>query len=131
MLEQVYLFLAVKGNWWHNKFMQENSNNTNNIFPIIVVLIIVLLLVGGAYWYSQNDEMFQTDRNVEQVLEEEISDIPQEEIVEVTEVEEPVDFAVSNEEIEEIRSIANSLKIDHSDFIDAKLTLPDIDRNGL
>ncbi len=37
----------------------------------------------------------------------------------------------SNEEIEEIRSIANSLKIDHSDFIDAKLTIPDKDRKGL
>jgi len=37
----------------------------------------------------------------------------------------------SNEEIEEIRSIAKSLKIDHSDFIDAKLTISDIDRNGL
>jgi uncharacterized tellurite resistance protein B-like protein len=37
----------------------------------------------------------------------------------------------SNVEIEEIRSIANSLKISHSDFIDAKLTIPDIDRNGL
>ena len=37
----------------------------------------------------------------------------------------------SNKEIEEIRSIAASLKISHSDFIDAKLTIPDIDRNGL
>ena len=37
----------------------------------------------------------------------------------------------SNKEIEEIRSIATSLKIGHSDFIDAKLTIPDIDRNGL
>ncbi|MCK4966997.1 TerB family tellurite resistance protein, partial [bacterium] len=37
----------------------------------------------------------------------------------------------SNEEIEEIRSIAKSLKISHSDFIDAKLTIPNIDRNGL
>ncbi|MFC1538132.1 TerB family tellurite resistance protein [Candidatus Latescibacterota bacterium] len=37
----------------------------------------------------------------------------------------------SNEEIEEIRSIANSLKISHSDFIDAKLTIPDKDREGL
>ena len=37
----------------------------------------------------------------------------------------------SNEEIEEIRAIARSLKVSHSDFIDAKLTLPEIDRNGL
>ncbi|MFC1490807.1 TerB family tellurite resistance protein [Candidatus Latescibacterota bacterium] len=37
----------------------------------------------------------------------------------------------SNEEIEEIRTIANSLKISHADFIEAKLTIPDIDRNGL
>ena len=37
----------------------------------------------------------------------------------------------SNEEIEEIRTIAKGLKIGHSDFIDAKLTIPDIDRKGL
>ena len=37
----------------------------------------------------------------------------------------------SSEEIEEIRMIANSLKVSHSDFIDAKLTIPDSDRNGL
>ena len=37
----------------------------------------------------------------------------------------------STEEIEEIRSIAQGLKISHSDFIDAKLTIPDRDRNGL
>ena len=37
----------------------------------------------------------------------------------------------SNEEIEEIRAIARSLKVSHSDFIDAKLTIPDIDRSGL
>ncbi|MFH1300418.1 MAG: TerB family tellurite resistance protein [Planctomycetota bacterium] len=37
----------------------------------------------------------------------------------------------SYEEIEEIRTIANCLKISHSDFIDAKLTISDVDRNGL
>ena len=37
----------------------------------------------------------------------------------------------SSEEIEEIRTIAHSLKIEHADFIDAKLTIPDKDRNGL
>ena len=37
----------------------------------------------------------------------------------------------SSEEIEEIRSIANSLKVAHSDFIDAKLTISDSDRGGL
>jgi len=37
----------------------------------------------------------------------------------------------SYEEIEEIRTIANCLKISHSDFIDAKLTIFDVDRNGL
>ena len=37
----------------------------------------------------------------------------------------------SNVEIEEIRKIANNLKIGHSDFIDAKLSIPDEDRNGL
>jgi len=37
----------------------------------------------------------------------------------------------SNEEIEEIRTIAACLKISHSDFIDAKLSIPDSDRNGL
>ena len=37
----------------------------------------------------------------------------------------------SSEEIEEIRLIAKSLKISHSDFIKAKLTIPGIDRKGL
>jgi uncharacterized tellurite resistance protein B-like protein len=37
----------------------------------------------------------------------------------------------SNEEIEEIRKIANGLKVSHADFIEAKLTIPDIDRKGL
>jgi len=37
----------------------------------------------------------------------------------------------SYEEIEEIRTIANCLKISHSDFIDAKLTISDGDRNSL
>lgn len=36
-----------------------------------------------------------------------------------------------NQEIEEIRRIANSLKLSHKDFIDAKLTIPREDRNGL
>ena len=37
----------------------------------------------------------------------------------------------SYEEIEEIRTIANCLKISHYDFIDAKLTISDVDRNDL
>ncbi|MCD6307630.1 MAG: TerB family tellurite resistance protein, partial [Candidatus Latescibacteria bacterium] len=37
----------------------------------------------------------------------------------------------SLEEIEVIRTIATGLKISHSDFIDAKLSIPDSDRNGL
>ncbi|MFC2140498.1 TerB family tellurite resistance protein [Candidatus Auribacterota bacterium] len=37
----------------------------------------------------------------------------------------------SNEEIEEIRQIAKRLKVDHSDFINAKLTIPRKDRKGL
>ena len=37
----------------------------------------------------------------------------------------------SVEEIEEIRTIARGLKVSHSDFIDAKLTIPDRDRKGL
>jgi hypothetical protein len=36
----------------------------------------------------------------------------------------------SNEEIEEIRSIANSLRLTHKAFIDAKLTLPREKRAG-
>ena len=36
-----------------------------------------------------------------------------------------------NDEIEEIRRIAKSLKLSHKDFIDAKLTIPREDRNGL
>jgi uncharacterized tellurite resistance protein B-like protein len=34
-------------------------------------------------------------------------------------------------EIEEIRKIAKYLKVSHSDFIEAKLTIPRVDRNGL
>jgi len=41
-----------------------------------------------------------------------------------------VSEGTSSQEIEEIRTIANSLKVSHSDFIDAKLTIPDRDRNG-
>ena len=37
----------------------------------------------------------------------------------------------SNEEIEEIRKIAYSLKIDHANFIDAKLSISNEDRKGL
>ncbi|MBN1294273.1 MAG: TerB family tellurite resistance protein [Candidatus Latescibacteria bacterium] len=37
----------------------------------------------------------------------------------------------SSEEIEEIRSIAQGLKISHADFIEAKLTISDNDRKGL
>lgn len=37
----------------------------------------------------------------------------------------------SNDEIEEIRRVAKSLKLSHQDFIDAKLTIPRKDRNGL
>lgn len=37
----------------------------------------------------------------------------------------------SNDEIEEIRRIAKSLKLSHKDFIDAKLTISREDRNGL
>ena len=36
-----------------------------------------------------------------------------------------------NDEIEEIRRVAKSLKLPHKDFIDAKLTIPREDRNGL
>lgn len=36
-----------------------------------------------------------------------------------------------NEEIEEIRRVAKGLKLSHKDFIDAKLTIPREDRNGL
>lgn len=38
---------------------------------------------------------------------------------------------VSNEEIENIRSIATFLKLDHRDFIDAKLQIPRDERGGL
>ncbi len=34
------------------------------------------------------------------------------------------DGRVTNEEIEEIRTIANALRLPHKDFIDAKLTIP-------
>lgn len=37
----------------------------------------------------------------------------------------------SHDEIEQIRRVANSLKLSHKDFIDAKLTIPREDRNGL
>jgi len=37
----------------------------------------------------------------------------------------------SNDEIEAIRRVAKSLKLSHKDFIDAKLTVPREDRNGL
>jgi uncharacterized tellurite resistance protein B-like protein len=37
----------------------------------------------------------------------------------------------SYHEIEEIRKIAKFLKVSHSDFIEAKLTIPRVDRNGL
>jgi uncharacterized tellurite resistance protein B-like protein len=37
----------------------------------------------------------------------------------------------SYHEIEEIRQIAKYLKVSHSDFIEAKLTIPRVDRNGL
>lgn len=37
----------------------------------------------------------------------------------------------SNDEIEAIRKVAISLKMSHEDFIDAKLTIPREDRNGL
>jgi len=37
----------------------------------------------------------------------------------------------SLDEIEEIRKIAKFLKVSHSDFIEAKLTIPRADRNGL
>jgi len=36
-----------------------------------------------------------------------------------------------NDEIEEIRRVAKSLKLSHKDFIDAKLTIPREDRGGL
>ncbi len=36
-----------------------------------------------------------------------------------------------NQEIEEIRRVSQSLKLSHKDFIDAKLTIPRQDRNGL
>lgn len=36
-----------------------------------------------------------------------------------------------NDEIEEIRRVAKSLKLSHKDFIDAKLTIPREDRDGL
>jgi tellurite resistance protein len=34
------------------------------------------------------------------------------------------DGGVSNDEIEEIRGISNSLKLTHKEFIDAKLRIP-------
>jgi len=37
----------------------------------------------------------------------------------------------TNDEIEEVRRVANSLKLSHEDFIAAKLTVPREDRNGL
>ncbi len=37
----------------------------------------------------------------------------------------------SFDEIEEIRFIAQQLKLSHSDFIEAKLTIPREDRKGL
>jgi uncharacterized tellurite resistance protein B-like protein len=37
----------------------------------------------------------------------------------------------SHDEIEKIRRIAGSLKVSHQDFIEAKLSIPSEDRNGL